>query len=217
MAVRILIADDHKIVRDGLKALLESEADFEVIGEAGTGQDAIRLIRKLEPDVAVVDIGMPELNGIEVTRKMVSAQPQLKVVALTMHADRRFVAGMLHAGAAAYVLKEAAFEELINAIRSVISGQTYLSRAITDVVVDDYRKLIEAGEDGGLQQLSPREREVLQLLAEGKKTAQIADLLHVSVKTVETHRTNTMKKLGLNNIADLTRFAIKEGLIFVDG
>ncbi len=217
MAVRILIADDHKIVRDGLKALLESEGDFEVIGEAGTGQDAIRLIRKLEPDVAVVDIGMPELNGIEVTRKMVSAQPQLKVVALTMHADRRFVAGMLHAGAAAYVLKEAAFEELINAIRSVISGQTYLSRAITDVVVDDYRKLIEAGEDGGLQQLSPREREVLQLLAEGKKTAQIADLLHVSVKTVETHRTNTMKKLGLNNIADLTRFAIKEGLIFVDG
>lgn len=216
MAVRILIADDHKIVRDGLKALLESESNFDVIGEAGTGQEATKLIRKLEPDIAVIDIGMPELNGIEVTRKMVAAQPKLKVVALTMHADRRFVAGMLHAGASAYILKEAAFEELITAIHSVLSGQTYLSRAITDVVVDDYRKFIESGEDTGLQRLSQREREVLQLLAEGKKTAQIAELLHVSVKTIETHRSNTMKKLDLNNVADLTRFAIKEGLIFVD-
>ncbi len=213
--VRILIADDHKIVRDGLRALLEREPDFRVVGEASNGREAVEVARELVPDVLITDLVMPVLNGIDATRQIVAEHPQVRVIALSMHSDRRFVTDMLQAGAVAYLRKESAFEELAEAIRAVMSGEVFLGRGITGVVVEGYKSLIgEEAEGSGV--LSAREREVLQLLAEGNRTNEIATLLHLSAKTVESHRTNIMKKLDLHSIAELTKFAVREGLTSLD-
>ncbi len=211
MAIRILLADDHKIVRQGLRTLLEKEPDMEVVAEAEEGRMAVRLARKLAPQVVIMDVGMPDLNGIEATRQVLADTPGLKVIALSMHSDRRFVVNMLKAGASGYLLKDSAFEELAAAIRVVMLNKTYLSPGVSDIVIKDYVQ--GPREDSSVfSVLTPREREVLQLMAEGKSTKQIADRLHVSVKTIETHRQQIMTKLGIHSVAELTKYAVREGL-----
>ena len=216
MKVRILIADDHAIMRQGLRSMLSDEPGFEVVGEAGDGREAIRLVRDLEPDVVVMDVGMPELNGVEAARQVVRDHPQVRVVALSMHADRRFVTGMLEAGAAGYVLKGAVFEELVEAIRAVRSGRVYTSQKVTDMVMSDFVRSLGRGEPATASLLTPREREVVQLLAEGKGTRQVAEALTISVNTVDTHRRRAMEKLDVSSLAELTKYAIREGLTSLD-
>ena len=216
MSVSILIVDDHNIVRDGLRALLEPLPGMKVVGEAENGRVAVRLAREIQPDIVIIDVAMPDLNGIEATRKIRSQVPGTKVIGLSMHSDRRFVSRMLQAGAAAYLRKESAFEEIAAAIEAVARGEHYLGRGITDLVVADYKTLMLDKSLDRQEPLTHREREVVQLLAEGKKTAEIATQLHVSVKTVETHRTNIMGKLGLHSIAELTKYAVREGLTSLD-
>lgn len=212
MSVKILIADDHKIIREGLRALLEKEPDMEVIAEAQDGIDALKQTKKLTPDVVIMDIGMPAMNGIEATRQIVSQVKGIKVIALSMHSDRRFVLQMLEAGASGYLLKDSAFEELVTSIKTVISNQPYLSPKVTDVVIKEYLYNAGRNEKTAFKVLTAREREVLQLIAEGKSTKQIASGMNVSVKTVETHRQQIMEKLNIHSIAELTKYAIREGL-----
>jgi DNA-binding NarL/FixJ family response regulator len=216
MSIRVVLADDHKIMRDGLKSMLVRQMDIEVVGEAETGREAIDKARELSPDVVVMDIGMRELNGIDATKIMTRDLPSVRVVALSMHSDRRYVSEMLAAGAAAYLLKDSAFDELTVAIRAVAAGRTYLSAGITGGGVEDYLRRL-SGSEGSVapaaaRGLSAREREVLQLIAEGLSTKEIAAKLHLSVKTVETHRRQMMDKLGIFNIAGLIKFAVREGL-----
>ena len=189
---------------------------MEVIGEADNGRRAVELVDELAPDVVVMDIGMPELNGIEATRRIVHDHPHTRVIALSMHSDRRFLGEILKAGASGYLLKDGAFEELAGAIRTVIGNKMYLSPRIADVVVEDYVRHLPRGEPSAFAALTPREREVLQLLAEGKATKQAAACLHVSVKTVETHRRQIMTKLDIHSVAELTKYAIREGLTTVE-
>jgi two-component system response regulator NreC len=211
MSLRILLAEDHRIVREGLRSLIEKAHDMEVVGEAENGRMAVELTEALSPDIAIVDIGLPELNGIDVTRKIVSLGTGTKIIALSMHSDRRFVAGMFSAGASAYLVKESAFEELVSAIRAVVSGQVYLTPKVAGLVIKEYiRRNPPSLSDAPT--LTPREREVLQLLAEGKSTKQIAIQLRVSAKTIETYRHQIMEKLGINSIAGLTKYAVREGL-----
>ena len=212
MMVKILLADDHKIVRDGLRDLLSRQTNIQVVGEADNGRITVQSVRKLIPDLVIMDIAMPELNGIEATRQIKSINPDTKIIALSMHSDRRFISEIFKAGASAYLLKESAFEELVKAIRSVMRNQTYLSPQIASQVLKDYLKLSDSDNTSVFSILSPREREVLQLLAEGKSTKEIADNLNVSVKTIETHRQQIMEKLNIHNIAELTKYAIREGL-----
>jgi len=211
MQITILLADDHEIIRNGLRSLIEKEGGLKVIGEAENGRTAIHLARELKPDVVVMDIGMPDLNGIEATRQITSEVPGVKVLALSMHTDKRFVTGMLKAGASGYMLKDGAFEELIHAIRLVASNRIYISPGIGSVLVDDLR---HPSQDKGpaLPLLTAKEREVLQLVAEGKSTKEIASQLNVSVKTAETHRQHIMEKLGIHSVAELTKYAVREGL-----
>ncbi len=211
--VRIVLADDHKILREGLRSLLEDEEDFDVVAEADDGRQAIDLVEELKPDVIIMDIGMPNLNGIEATRYIKSGFPETRVLALSMHANERFVAEMLRAGADGYLLKDCAVDELITAIRTILRGKVYLSPDIMDVVVKDFLEIMREDEDSVYSILTQREREVLQLIAEGKTTREIADILNVSSKTVETHRQQIMKKLDLHNVAELTRYAIESGLV----
>jgi len=216
MSIKILLADDHKIVRDGLKSLIKKEVGMEVIGEADNGRKTVQLARDLEPEIIIMDISMPDLNGIEATRQIVADSPDVKIIALSMHSDKRYVKGVLSAGASGYLLKDSAFEELVEAIRTVDTGRFYLSAGIVGVVVKDYVGS-QANKDALTSDiLSAREREVLQLLAEGKSTKEIASDLHVSVKTIETHRQNIMQKLNIHTIAGLTRYAIREGLTSLD-
>ncbi|UCE17273.1 MAG: response regulator transcription factor [Gemmatimonadota bacterium] len=212
MKTKILLADDHKIVRDGLRSLLDKQSGMEVVGEAEDGRRALQLAAELTPDIVIMDIGMPNLNGMEATRHILDAVQNVKVIALSMHSDKRFVSGMLQAGASGYLLKDCAFEELAQAVETVLGGQIYLSPKITGVVVEDYVQMTTQIETSPLSLLTSREREVLQLFAEGKNTKEIAALLYVSVKTVETHRQRIMKKLNIHNIPDLVKFAIREGL-----
>ena len=215
MTIRVLLADDHRIVRDGLHALLEAEKDLEIVGEAEEGRTAVLLAAKTKPDVVIMDIGMPDLNGMEATRQIMEAVPDVKVIALSMHSDRRFIEGMFKAGAAGYLLKDAAFEELARAVRTVVSGRPYLCPTIAATVIDGY--VSPAGSrDSARSVLTPREREVLQLLAEGNSTKQIALSLEVSVKTVETYRSRLMEKLDLRSVAELTKYAVREGLTFLE-
>jgi DNA-binding NarL/FixJ family response regulator len=212
MTIRIVLADDHKIVRDGLRSLLEKEKDMEVVAEADNGRTTVELVKDMRPDVVVMDIGMRDLNGVEATRQVSSGWPGVKVIALSMHSDRRFVEGMLEAGAAGYLLKDSAFEELARAIRAVVAGQTYLAPDVAGVVVETLVSKSPRTPPSRSAALTPREREVLQLLSEGKATKHIASLLKVSVKTVETHRSRIMDKLGVYSVAGLTKYAIREGL-----
>ena len=212
MSIRILLADDHTIIRQGLRSLLEKEPEMEVVGEAEDGRKALRLVQELVPDIIVMDITMPNLNGIDATHKIVSKFPEVKVIALSIHSNKRFVAGMLKAGASGYILKECLFDELVQAIRAVAGGVRYLSPRITGVVVDNYVEHLVATTDLSLAKLTDREHEVLQLLAEGRGTKQIALELHVSPKTIESNRHNIMEKLDIHSLAELTKYAIREGL-----
>jgi two-component system response regulator NreC len=217
MNVRILLADDHKIVRDGLRALLENQPGMSVVAEADNGRATVRLARSLLPDLVIMDIGMPDLNGIDATRQITSELPRVKVIALSMHSDRRFVVQMFRAGASGYLLKDCAFEELTRAVQAVLKNQTYLSPAVAGPVMEDYIHQLSTAPGGDYSVLSPREREVLQLLAEGKSTKEAAALLCVSVKTIETHRQQIMNKLDIHSIAELIKYAIREGLTTLDG
>jgi DNA-binding NarL/FixJ family response regulator len=210
--MRIILADDHKIIRDGLTSLLEQEKDIEVVAQAKTGHETVELVAKFLPNAVIMDIAMPDMNGIEATRHIINSFENIKVIALSMHSDRKFVIEMLKAGASGYLLKDCAFEELANAIRTVSAGKIYLSPSITDLVVDNYVRGSDDNKSSVFSVLTRREREVLQLLAESKTTKQVAIILHISPKTVETHRLKIMKKLNLDNMAALTKYAIREGL-----
>jgi DNA-binding NarL/FixJ family response regulator len=212
MPTRILLADDHAIIRQGLCSLLEKQPDIEVVGAVEDGQKAIELVRELKPDIVIMDISMPNLNGIDATRKIIGELGNVKVIALSIHSSRRFVMEMLKAGASGYILKECLFNELLEAIQTVRKGEIYLSHRITGVVVDDYVKRLSGEYQAEAPDLSPREREVLQLLAEGKSTKQIALHLHVSAKTVESNRRNIMDNLDIHSVAELTKYAVREGL-----
>lgn len=212
--MKVLIADNHKILNDGLRTLLERDPAVKVVAQADNGLDAVRLARELRPDVVIMDVAMPGLNGMDATRQIRAELPETRVIALSMHSDKRYVTGMLSAGACGYVLKDSAFDELARAVEAVRRGQAYLSPEIAGIVIEDYQGRMRAVSSD--PDLAPREREVLQLLAEGKSTQQIARLLHISVKTVETHRRRTGQKLGIRTVAELTKYAIREGLTSAD-
>jgi two-component system response regulator NreC len=216
MSIRILLADDHRILREGLRSLLEKQADMEVAGEAENGREAIRLAGELSPDVAIVDISMPDLNGIEATRQIVSGHPRTRVIALSVHSHRRFVRGMLGAGASGYLLKDCAVGELIGAVRTVVASGTYLSPAIAGVVAEGFVGRSPSEPRSAFSVLSEREREVLQLLAEGSNPKGVALRLGISASTVGVHRKNIMDKLGIDNLPELTKYAIREGLTSLD-
>jgi len=209
MSTRILLADDHQIVRDGLRALIAKEPDMEVVGEAENGRDAVRLAKDLQPDIVVMDVTMPDLNGMEATRQVHRRAPDCRVLALSVHADRRFMTEMLKAGASGYLLKDCAFEDLVIGIRTVLEGRTYLCPRIADAV-NGRGPASEARPTGSV--LTPREREVLQLLSEGHGTKQMARRLHVSTRTVDTHRQHIMDKLDIHSVAELTKYAVRHGL-----
>ncbi len=211
MPIRLLIADDHKLMREGLRALLSGESDIEVIGEASNGREIVKLVEESAPDIVLMDISMPQLNGIDATRQIKDLSGTTRVIALSMHADRLFVQGVLKAGAAGYILKDSAFDELGQAVRAVSNGQMYLSPGVAGVVVEGFLKTNGAPAENEVS-LTAREREVLQLITEGITTRDIATQLHISVKTVETHRRQLMKKLDIYTVAELTKYAIRNGL-----
>ncbi len=216
MSVRIVVADDHAIFVDGLRSLLDEQPGMEVVGEAREGSDAVKLTLEEKPDVVVMDLSMPGMNGIDATRQILAKRPGTKVLCLSMHAETRFVTAVLEAGASGYLLKECALEELLRAVEAVTAGQTYLSPAVAGPIVDAYRKHQAEEATGAFSALTDREREVLQLLAEGHSAKVIANRLRVSVKTVGTHREHVMRKLDIHNLAGLTKYAIREGLTSAD-
>lgn len=213
MRITIFLADDHAVVRDGLRALLEEQPDFEVVGDAANGRETVRRVGPCCPDVVVMDIAMPELNGIEATRQIHEVCPTTQVIILSMHATTEHIFRALQAGARGYLLKESAGSEVINAVRAVQAGHRYLSQKISEKVIDDYLHQRQAGErKSPLASLSPREREILQLVVEGKSSAEIAELLSLSPKTVDTYRSRLMQKLGIGDLPTLVKFAIQHGL-----
>ena len=207
--LRIIIADDHTLVRAGLVTLMARMPDVEVAAEASNGREAAKLVRDMEPDIALLDIAMPELNGLEAAERIHRDSPKTKVIILSMHANEEYVAQALKAGASGYLLKDAATTELEMALKAVAQGQFYLSPSISRQVVDSYLH----GGPTGLDLLSPRQREILQLIAEGKSTREIAESLHLSVKTIETHRAQLMERLDIHDTAGLVRYALRKGLI----
>jgi DNA-binding NarL/FixJ family response regulator len=210
MSIRIILADDHEILRHGLSRSFQQNEDIEVIGQAKDGHSTVELVRELSPNIVVMDIGMPDLNGVEATRQIVKESPRVKVIGLSMHSSNKYVREMFKAGASGYLLKDCPFEELVEAIKTVAGGNAYVSPSIGDTVIKDF--IYKWDEESAFSILSQREREVLQLLAEGKTTKQIAGHLHISPKTVEAHRLRIMNKLNIDNIAQLTKYAIQEGL-----
>ncbi len=210
--MRILIADDHGIVRQGLRALLEEEGGFEIVGEAEDGSEVVELAAKLRPDVIIIDVSMPKVNGIEATRLIIEKTPSAKIVALSTYSKRSFVAEMLKAGALGYVLKSYLFDELIRAIHTVADNKHYLSPQITDVLIEDYMDQSSEAAGADSKKLTDRERRMLQLLADGQSTKEIAFSLNISPKTADANRRQIMKKLGIFSIAELTKYAIREGL-----
>jgi DNA-binding NarL/FixJ family response regulator len=213
--IKVMLAEDHHIVREGLRGLLEKQSDMEVVGEARNGREAVRLCRQLRPDIVVMDISMPDLNGIDATRQILEEDEKVKVIALSMHSDKHFVDGMLRAGVKGYLLKDCVTEELIQCIHTVSSGRIYLSPSITPMLVREFVQPTRNDVMPASVELSGREREVLQMIAEGRSTKEIADSLFISVKTVETHRKNIMRKTGLFTVAELVKYSIRNGLTSV--
>jgi two-component system response regulator NreC len=207
--IRILLADDHAVVRQGFKMILSAQTDMEIVGEAGNGREAVEQAEQLRPDIVVMDVAMPELNGIEATRRLAASMPHTRVIALSMHKDSVYVREILRAGARGYLLKDSGAGDLVSAIRAVASGESYLSPAVSNAVLDDYRKHVT----NPIDLLTSREREVLQMLAEGKTNKEIAVVLNLSVYTVDAHRGRIMEKLNVHSINELVRFAVRNGLI----
>jgi DNA-binding NarL/FixJ family response regulator len=216
MNTRLLLVDDQRLVRAGICMMIRGQKDMQVVGEADDGREAVEMTRDLSPDIVLMDITMPGLNGIDATRQITAMERSPKVIAVSGHTDRRFVADVLRAGAVGYLAKEAPPEELMLAIRTVMQNKVYLSPQIADTVLDDYRRFVPGSSSPEFANLSEREREVLQLMAEGKNTKQIASALHVGKKTVDTHRAHIMAKLNASSVADLVKHAIREGLTSVD-
>ena len=212
MNIRILLADDHKLIKDGLCALIAGEKDMEVVAEAETGRDAVALVKQHVPDIVVMDINMPDLNGIDATRMILQDNPDVKIIALSIHSTSRFVKEMLKAGVSGYLVKHCAYEELAQAIRTVVKNKPYLCSQIVGTIMDDYLADFPSNNKSAFSILSSREREVLQLVAEGLTSEEIGSRLFISVKTVSSHRRQIMKKLKLTSIAELTKYAIREGL-----
>jgi DNA-binding NarL/FixJ family response regulator len=212
MNIKIVVVDEHKILREGLTTLINKQPNMETIGEATDGREALEIVTKLSPDLLLMDVTMPNLNGIEATRKIKSKNPSIEIIALSLHSDRRYVLGMIDAGASGYLLKECAFDELVRAINTVMAGKKYLSPEISDILVEEYVRKDGPDKTMIYSKLTPREREVLQQIAEGKSTKGIAKDLSISLKTVETHRQHIKKKLKATSIAELTKIAIREGL-----
>jgi DNA-binding NarL/FixJ family response regulator len=207
--IRILLADDHAVVRQGFKMILAEQPDMEVSGEAANGREAVELAEKIKPDVVVMDVAMPELNGIEATRRLASSTPHTRVLALSMHKDSVYVREILRAGARGYLLKDSPAQDMLAAVRAVAGGEGYISPAVSSAVLDDYRRHVT----NPIDLLTSREREVLQMLAEGKTNKEIAAILNLSVYTVDAHRGRIMEKLNLHSINELVRFAVRNGLI----
>jgi two-component system, NarL family, response regulator NreC len=207
--IRILLADDHAVVRQGFKMILDAQPDMEIVGEAANGREVIALAGEVHPDVVIMDVAMPELNGIEATRRLAEVSPHARVLALSMHKDSVYVREVLRAGARGYVLKESGAGDLVNAVRAVASGEGYLSPAVSNAVLDDYRRHVT----NPIDLLTSREREVLQMLAEGKTNKEIAAVLNLSVYTIDAHRGRVMEKLNIHSINELVRFAVRNGLI----
>ena len=211
--IRVLLADDHRILRDGIRALFDDQADIEVIGEAADGLTTVKMVAQLQPDVVVMDIAMPLLNGLEATRQIRRDHPQVKVLILTMHENEEYIRQVLAAGALGYVLKDAAARDLLGAIRAVNQGEAVLSPAITRLVIEDYLRWGDIRAEDTADGLTPREREVLQLIAEGYTNKEIAEILSLSVKTIQSHRTNLMGKLDLHDRGELIKYAIQKKII----
>ena len=210
----VLIADDHKIVRDGLRALIDANiTDVTIVSECSNGREALREARRLRPDIILMDVSMPELNGLEAVKQLTATLPESRTIVLSMHRSQEIIGQLLHAGAKGYIHKDAAFEELETAIRSVAAGDVYLGQGIAAEVVKDLRRLRTEETGSEVELLSPREREVLQLVAEGRRTREIAKILNISSKTVESHRGQLFKKLKIDSIAGLTHFAIRAGIV----
>jgi DNA-binding NarL/FixJ family response regulator len=217
MSIRILLVEDQELVREGIRTLLTQEVNFDVVAEAASARETVELLRKHEPDVVLLDVGLPDVNGIELTRELLQIKPSLRILALSIHDDKRFVAGMLQAGAVGYLTKDCALDELERAIQAVHDGHSYLSPSIAGSVVEHLSVGGAPTEHrSSLEQITRRERDVLCMIAEGMTTKEIAAKLFLSPRTVETHRRNIMDKLGVRGVAELTQFAIREGLITLD-
>ena len=217
MSLKVILAEDHNIVREGLRHLLNKEPNIEVVGEAKDGRDAVRMCEELSPDLIIIDVLMPGLNGIEATRQIITKNPKTKVIALSMYSDKRFILSMMRAGASGYLIKECAFDELVQAVWTVSKNRTFFSPNVRDTVIEDYISRLQKDKMVDSSILTAREREVLQLLAEGKNMREIASILNISVKTVETHRRKIMDDLNIHTIAGITKYAIREGLSSLEG
>jgi len=212
MAIKIILADDHALIRDGLRMMIDRETDFEITGQASNGREIVDMIKKRAPDIVIMDISMPELNGIEATRQIKEINENIKIIALSVHSEVSFVRQMLKAGASGYLVKHSEFKELVQAIRTVADGQLYLSPRVSGQVIGDYLSSSSSNDSAIFTKLSDREREILQMLAEGDNKHEIAETLHLSVKTIESHRQNIMNKLNIDRFPDLIRYAIREGI-----
>lgn len=212
MATKVLIVDDHEIMREGMSALLRKYSEFEVVGQAADGRQALEMAGQLNPDIVIMDVGMPNLNGIDATKQLLSLHSGLKIMALSTHSDGSVVAKMIKAGASGYMLKESAFDELIEGLNTLLEGKTFLCNKISKVVFSEYVGMVTNPKVKNGDGLTNREREVLQLVAEGHTTREIAQVLKLSTKTIDSHREHIMEKLGIRNIAGLTKYAIREGL-----
>jgi two-component system response regulator NreC len=210
----ILLADDHTVIRSGLRMVLEKQSDFQVVGEAGDGRQAVKMADELKPDVVVMDIAMPNLNGIDAAKQIVNQNARVAVVILSMHSDESYVMRALKSGAKAYLLKDSAEADLIRAVRAVVEGKSFFSPAVSRMLLEDYvRQLQQRGAEDSYELLSPREREILQLIAEGKTNKEIAAMLNLSLYTVETHRTHILQKLNLHSVPELILYAVRKGII----